>query len=297
MNITCKYIFLLKEIRFKWNYSNLYNMSDFRMIHAGKETLSEYLSRIVMSRYFVIPIIVKDIRVKYSQTALGALWTVFSPFISIMLYVIFFGWVFKVPIEGSSYILFVLSGYACWNILSLSCVQVGSALQQNQELIKKMSVPKIIFPISKSLTVWIESSVLLVIAVAASLISLDVQWERFVFFPLILACMFLFGTSLGVLISSLTIYKRDILHGFPMLLQLLIWFTPVFYPVQILPDFLKPIIALNPFTGFIELFRWTLGITTHLTTASIIGVSITAVVCVFALLHFKSREDEIADYF
>lgn len=292
-----KYFFSERKLSFKWNYFNLYKMSGHRIIHADKESLAEYLSRVLLARHFIAPVLIKDIRVKYSQTALGALWTVFSPFVSILLYVIFFGWVFKIPTQGNSYILFVLSGYACWNILSQSCVQVGSALQQNQELIKKMSVPKIIFPISKSLTVWVESSILLMIAAAASLLVIDIQWDRFVFFPLILICLFLFGTSLGILISSLTIYKRDILHGFPMLLQLLIWFTPVFYPVQILPDFLKPVIALNPFTGFIETFRWTLGITQDLALESIIGVSITFIISIFAFLHFKSREDEIADYF
>lgn len=272
-------------------------MGLYRKIHSEEDTYIEYIQRIYQARSYVVPIIQKDLKLRYSQTSLGIVWTVLGPFLSIFLYVVFFGWVLKISIEGTSYILFVLSGFAFWNILSGSCTQVGNALIQNQELIKKIPIPKIIIPFSKAITVWIESSLLLAIAISVSFFKHGVHWDRVVFLPLLMIALFLFASALGLLISSLTIYKRDILYGFPMLLQLLIWFTPVFYPIQILPEYLKPIVAFNPFSGYIEVFRWTLGMHPHIAIESFWSILFSLFIALCGFIFFKKKEEVIVNYF
>ncbi|MCO5233288.1 MAG: ABC transporter permease [Chitinophagales bacterium] len=271
-------------------------MISYRIINSNKETFRDYLKRIIQNRVLIYPIILKDTKLKYHQTFLGGLWTILYPFLSVVLYVIFFGYIFKIPLEHGNYLSFVLTGYACWNIFSNVSFQSGNALIQNQELIRKLSIPKIIFPICKSITVWYENIVLLLVAFTVLFFNENKDYSRLIWLPVVLIGLFVFSIALGTFISALTIYKKDLNHGIPIIMQALIWFTPVFYPISILPDFLKKFIFLNPFASFIELFRWTLGVSDKVSPHYFIGLIIAFIFTIFSFIFFKKREDIIIDY-
>lgn len=271
-------------------------LKNYRKLSSEKDSYSEYFQKIFSSLKFIYPIVLKDIKTKFSYTYIGFLWTIIAPFFNVLLYIIFFGYVFQMPTEGSSYILFVLTGFTGWNIFSNIVQQSGAALQQNQEIVKKINLPKIIIPISKAITVFIENLTFIVVTIFAVLVRGNVHFNQIVFLPIIILGLIIFSTSLGLLICALTIYKRDLLHGLSLIMQVLIWFTPVFYPLKILPDSLSTIVSINPITGYIELIRWSLGIVENLNLNSFIGVFISVIISILAFGFFKSKEDIIIDY-
>ncbi len=272
-------------------------MSEYRIIHSEKDNIFQYCLNIKNSFRFIPVLVSKDIKTKYSHTYLGWIWTLLGPFLSILLYILFFGFVLNINLEGESFALYVLSGYTCWNIISQSFVQIGGAIIHNQDIVKKISIPKITILLAKSVSVWLESILLIIVTLIAAIWMKGFGWYILIKLPLLFVGIFLFSTSLGILAASFTIHRRDILHGIPLLLQILIWFSPVFYPLMLLPESLKTIVAFNPITGFIEVFRKVLGITHHLTPESFIGMALSFILLVAAFIIIKIKEDHIVDYF
>lgn len=270
---------------------------EYRYIGSEEESMLDYMYRIRESSGYIVPILNKEIKLKYSRTYLGALWTGLPPFFNITLYVVFFGFVFGMVHSEENYILYVISGYACWNIISQSSTQTGSALLHNQELLKKLAIPKAIYPISKSLLVWLESVVLFVLMILIAFFQNKTNVQSFAFFLPAILLLYLFTLSLGMLIASLSIYRRDVLQALPILLQVMVWFTPVFYPVSILPSFLKPLVLYNPFTSFIELIRWTVGIYPTFPVENFVGLGVSILIIVISFVLFKRKENSIINYF
>ena len=238
----------------------------------------------------------RDIKIRYKQTVLGALWAIIQPFFTMVVFTIFFGKFAKVPSEGVPYPVFSYSALVPWTYFSGALALSGNSLIGNSNLLTKVYFPRFAIPASASLAgildFFIASIILFgIMAYFQVPLSLDLLlWPVFVI-PLIFLAL-----GLGMIFSSLNVKYRDIKYTIPFLIQLWLFVTPIIYPISILPEKYKTIIALNPMTGIIEAFRSTV-IPNKQLDLWLLLYSVIASLLIFllGLIYFRKTEKEFAD--
>ena len=266
-----------------------------KIITAAPDTLPVYLRKVWEYRALIVTFAKRDIKIKYAQTWLGLGWALLQPATAVIVYTLFFHFVVKVDTGNVSYVLFVLRGFTGWNLFSYLFSQGSASLLGNQDVLKKMSFPKIILPLSKVLTGLTEFMV--------SFALLSVIWAfsgvkagfRILLLPMPVLGLIFFALAVTLVILSLSIRYRDILHIGPFLVYFGIWFTPVFYPVSMIPPQYAHFIYLNPVAGMIDFFRWTLGISDTFSPLFVWGFIATFVCLILSVVMFKRMEDDIID--
>jgi len=265
------------------------------ILSAEPDSLKLYLSKIWRNRHLIVVFAQRDLKLKYAQTFLGLGWLIGQPILSLIIYTFFFGYVLKISTFEYPYYLFVFSGLITWNLFSQIMNQVSLSMLSNKELITKVSFPKIIIAFSKVLAVLIENSFLL-FALLITLVLVHPPTLTGVFFAiLILIMVTVLSFSLGLLIASFSIRKRDLAFVTPSVLPFLIWLTPVFYPVTILPANFQDLIYLNPIAALLDFFRWTLGLIPDINHFSFVSLIVTFVLFILAILVFKKTEYDIVE--
>ncbi len=261
------------------------------------DTLKEYLSKIWQKRTLIITLAKRDLKIKYAQTALGLAWTIVQPLTAVIVYTLFFSVVLN--FEASyPYVLFVLSGILIWGLFNYIFLQGSSSLIANQELIRKMNFPKIVLPLSKALLALVEFGVTLLLLIAVMMyLTSGFRWTMFLL-PMVILPVLSFSLGLAFILSSITVKNRDLFHIIPFLVNFGIWFTPVFYPVSIIPDQYaqyKNMIFINPMAASIQLFRWSFfGESLNLFVG--LGLLISFLTFIVGFFFFKRAEDNIIDF-
>lgn len=240
----------------------------------------------------------RDIKVKYKQTVLGFVWAVLQPLLMMVIFTLFFGRALNVPSENIPYPVFVFSGLLLWNIFSSGLSAAGNSMVSNANIIKKIYFPRLIIPVSSILVALFDFFMAFIIYMIL-LIIYDVQVNLLQFFVFLFLSLLLtvFGTlGPGCLLAALNIKFRDFRYIIPFLVQFLLFLTPVIYPVSVIKyDWLKFIVALNPVSGAIELFR------TALTNKPVdwlpIAISAFSAIIFFisGLFYFRKTEAYFAD--
>jgi lipopolysaccharide transport system permease protein len=201
----------------------------------------------------------RDIKVRYRQTLLGALWVMGQPLVTMLIFALLFLRVAKLRVGTDvPYPLFVLAGVLLWNFISGTINQTGNSLIGASFLISKAYFPRLIIPLA-------NASVILVDFFIASLLLIPMMaWYRIapgveiLFLPLVVLLAAIFALGIGLWIAALNIEYRDIRIVVPWVLQLAMYVTPVVYPLSALPDRYRAIAIWNPAAGIVEALRWTL---------------------------------------
>ena len=240
----------------------------------------------------------RDIKVKYKQTMLGFLWAILQPLLMMLVFTFFFGKTLNVPSNNIPYPIFVFSGLLLWNIFASGLNGAGNSMVTNANIIKKIYFPRLVIPLSAILVALFDFLMGFLVYVGL-LISyqFDVNiYKLLVFIPfsLIVTIMTTFGV--GSLLAALNVKYRDFRYVIPFLVQILLFLTPVIYPVSIFESqIIHKILAINPMSGAINIFRgaivdqpldWEL-------------ISISMVSCIFffliGLFYFRKTESYFAD--
>ena len=240
----------------------------------------------------------RDVKVKYKQTTLGVLWVVLQPVVQVLIFSVFFGRALKVPSEGIPYPVFVFSGLLLWTFFSSSINNAGNSMLAHSAIIKKIYFPRLIIPISTVLASFLDLLVAFVIFVL-TLIFYQVHADFFkliVFWPI--ALFFTLTGTLGIScwLAALNVKYRDFRYVIPFALQLLLFLTPVIYPVSVINYlWLKYILAFNPLSGAIALFRMPLIPSQQPAEFIIISLVSSILFLVLGIYYFKRTEDFFAD--
>ncbi len=235
----------------------------------------------------------RDLSIKYAQTILGLAWTLVYPLTAVLVYTVFFSTILKIN-ASYPYVLFVLSGVLCWGIFSYVFNQAGSSLLSAGEMVKKMHFPKIIIPFSKAVLALVEFSISFVLfVVLLFLFDRPFSWQ-WLLFPLAILPVLLFAVGSALMLSAGAVKKRDVLYIIPFIVNFSIWFTPVFYPVHIIPEQYQFLLNMNPISSSINIFRF-LFFKDTLDMHSFIGLAIAAVLFMLGIGFFKSVEEKIND--
>jgi len=239
----------------------------------------------------------RDVKIKYKQTVIGIAWAVFQPFMTMIVFSIFFGKFVGVPSEGVSYPIFVYTGLIFWTLFSSSLVNVSNAFLSNERILTKIYFPRVILPVSSILVnvidfviaTFILGGMMIYYNYIPSLIGLFLL-------PFLLLLTMITTLGIGLLFGSLNVKYRDVRYVLPFFIQLLIFITPVIYPVSVVSERFRWILYLNPMTGIINLARNTL-LHTGSVEWKLIAVSVIAMIiyAVIGFFYFKKTERYFAD--
>ena len=199
----------------------------------------------------------RDVKVRYSQTLLGAAWALVQPLASVAIFTFVFGRLAKMPAGNEPYFIVVMTGQMAWQLFANALGNTSGSLLGSAHLISKVYFPRLVVPLSTLFVALIDFAiVLLVYAVAAGWTATLPSW-KVVFLPAFILTVLLLAFGAGIWLAALTVRFRDFRIVVPFLLQIGVFATPVGYRTDNIPNWVD-LLALNPMTGAIDAFRWSL---------------------------------------
>lgn len=238
----------------------------------------------------------RDLKVRYKQTAIGALWAIFQPFITMVVFSVFFGELLKIPSDGVPYPIFIYTGLLFWQFFSSALSDTSNVLITNQAIITKVYFPRLILPLSSIMTKFIDFAIASIILVGMMFYyGYTPHLTGLFIIPLLLIITFMISAGLGLFLASINVKYRDVRYALPFFIQILMFVTPVIYPASIAGKY-SWILALNPMMGVIQSARAALLGTTVLNW-SLVGISLIAtfVLMIIGIYTFKKTERYFAD--
>jgi len=238
----------------------------------------------------------RDVTLRYRQTLLGVIWVVLQPLIAGGLFTIVFGKVAKLPSEGRPYFLFAFAGFVAWSAFQSTLGRASGSLVGQSNLITKVYFPRLVLPISA-----LFSSVVDFLVGLGSLAVLLVAYGATPGLPLLtlpfwILLLHAMGLGLGTLAAALSVRFRDLQHALPVLVQLLLYASPVAYAVSAVPERLRPFFFLNPMSGVLDGFRWAvLGTTPPSAMGVAFAVAGAIVALIVGAVVFARFERQLAD--
>ena len=242
----------------------------------------------------------RDIKVRYKQTALGILWIVLQPFVTIVIFSALFGRLLSVPSGGVPYPIFLYVALLPWQYFASSLNRSSTSLVGSAHLITKVYFPRLAIPISGVLGGLVDFGVAFLVLAALMVYYRVVPTMAVIYLPGFLLLAMLTALGFGLWLSALNVRYRDINHLVPFIVQTWMYLTPVIYSSTLIPEQYRWLLALNPMTGVVEGFRWAL-LGNYLDYARppgmlfVISTVITLVVLISGAFFFRSTERTFAD--
>ena len=238
----------------------------------------------------------KDIKIRYKQTAIGAAWAILQPLLTMLIFTLFFGRLAKIPSEGLPYPLFYYCALLPWLYFASSLQNATNVIVDQQRVITKVYFPRLVLPLSA------VTSPLLDLVIGFSILVVMLIYygvhptSTLLFLPLFLVLAVLTALGVGLWLSALNAMFRDVRYVVPFLVQFWMFASPVAYPASLVPARWRFLYGLNPMTGAIEGFRWSL--TGHGDPPSVLLAASSGAVLILILsgtMFFQKMEGVIAD--
>lgn len=212
-----------------------------------------YILNFLKYRHFLKELIKKDFKFKYRRSRLGFLWSLLNPLLMITVLSIVFSTLFNRQIPN--YLLYLLTGKIMFDFFSESTNTAMRSINGNAALIRKIYVPRYLFPVSKVFLSLINLLLTLIIMFAIMLSSnIERSWT-IVLIPLPILYLFIFAVGVGLILSAYAVYFRDLNHLYRVITTAWMYLTPIIYPIDIIPDKYRLLIEANPMYYYIHLFR------------------------------------------
>lgn len=238
----------------------------------------------------------RDIKVRYKQTVIGAVWAILQPFMTMVVFSVIFGRLVGVPSDGVPYPVFAYTALLPWTFFATAVTRAGSSLVNDANLISKVYFPRVVVPVAAVLAILVDFIISFVILLGIMLYYGIVPGAAVVTLPLFLLLAFLTALGVGLWSSAINVRYRDVGHAIPFLTQFWFFVTPIVYPSSIIPERWQLLYGLNPMTGVVEGFRWALlGKDAASGGSMIVSVAVVLALFIGGLLYFRRMEDEFAD--
>jgi lipopolysaccharide transport system permease protein len=236
----------------------------------------------------------RDLKSRYKQAALGPAWVVFQPLALLLAFTVGFSSVAHVHTEGVPYVLFALAGLAVWTYFQAVAMVAAGSIVNNYPLVRWTACPRLALPLAtlvSSLPSFLIPGLAGVIVAGTA----GYLWIGTLLLPVLCVWLLILVGACAVLLSAIAVRARDVLSVVPFMLQVLLFLSPVAYPTTQLPSALRALISINPLTGLLDTWRWSLlGIAPSL-SAVIISLVLTAVSAALAWQLFGRLEVQMAD--
>ena len=250
-----------------------------------------YIQNFLKFRPLLEELVSRDVKIKYRSSVLGVLWTLLNPLLMMTVLSVVFSNLFRFDIEN--FPLYLLSGQVVFNFFNDATTNAMSAIVGNAALIKKVYVPKYMFVLSRIFSSFIN---LMASCVALFIIMIvtraELHWTMILsVIPVFLLVLLALG--IGLILSSITVKFRDVMHLYSVLMTVLMYLSPVIYPISILPDWLYKLVMLNPITNILLMFRDTILYDTVFSFQSFAVTLAETVICLAVGIYvFHKNQDE-----
>jgi lipopolysaccharide transport system permease protein len=238
----------------------------------------------------------RDVKVRYKQTALGAAWAIIQPFFTMVVFSLFFGHLGKMSSNGLPYPIFAYAALVPWTFFANGLSQSANSLVGSANLIKKVYFPRLTIPIATVLSEAVDFCLAFVVLLGMMAYYRLVPTSHVVWLPLFLLLALSTSLAVGLWLSALNVYFRDVRYVVPFITQFWLFATPVAYPSSLLSAPWRTVYGLNPMVGVVEGFRWAL-LGNGPAPGAMAGVSavMTAALLLSGALYFRRMEKTFAD--
>lgn len=200
----------------------------------------------------------RDIKVRYKQTALGAAWAIIQPFMTMVVFSVFFGRLAKIPSDNIPYPLFSFAGLVPWTFFSTGLTASANSLVASQNLLKKVYFPRLSIPVSAVIAGLVDFFLAFVVLLAMSFYYGIVPTANVVWLPFFLLLAFVTCLGVSLWLTTLNVQYRDVRYVLPFIVQFWMFATPIAYPSSLLSEPWRTVYGLNPMVAVVEGFRWAL---------------------------------------
>ena len=204
----------------------------------------KHLLRLLVKRDFIS---------RYRKSVLGVLWSLLNPLLTMLVMTLVFSYIFRFQIEN--FPVYLLSGQIIFGFFNESTTQAMNSVISNEGIIKKVYVPKYVFPVARVLSSLVNLLFSLIAFLLVFIITRAPFHWTILLLPIPIIYTFVFSCGVAMLLSSLAVFFRDLQYLYGVFLTLLMYLTPLFYPVEILPEALLPFMGFNPIYHFIDYVR------------------------------------------
>jgi lipopolysaccharide transport system permease protein len=239
---------------------------------------------------------IREIKVRYKQTVLGVAWAIIQPLSLTILFTIIFGKFARMPTEGIPYPIFAYSALLPWTFFATAISFAIPSLVQERSLLMKVYLPREIFPVSCVLAACVDFGIAAIIFIAMIFfyrvsITIYLLWVV----PLLLI-QIIFTMGISLFFSSINARYRDVRYALPLVVQLWMFATPIFYPTSVIPVAYRMIYMLNPMAGIIDGYRRVIiqGVRPELRYVCLSAI-ISILLLILAYHYFKRSEREFID--
>ncbi len=229
-------------------------------VSSKQKWFSVNLKEIWKYRDLIILFVKRDLTTNYKQTVLGPLWIIINPLLSTTVFTVIFGVIAGIPTDGTPQFLFYMSGNILWNFFSSCLNRASGTFLGNARLFGKVYFPRLVMPISGILynliNFMLQTAVYVILVIVYSLIGANVHPNLLIILaPFLVLQTALLGTGMGLIISSITTKYRDLNVLVSFGVSLLMYITPVVYPISRVPESFCWLMLLNPVAPIVETYR------------------------------------------
>ena len=229
-------------------------------VSSKQKWFSVNLKEIWKYRDLIILFVKRDLTTNYKQTVLGPLWIIINPLLSTTVFTVIFGVIAGIPTDGTPQFLFYMSGNILWNLFSSCLNRASGTFLGNARLFGKVYFPRLVMPISAILynliNFLLQTAVYVILVIVYSLIGANVHPNLLIILaPFLVLQTALLGTGMGLIISSITTKYRDLNVLVSFGVSLLMYITPVVYPISRVPENFRWLMLLNPVAPIVETYR------------------------------------------
>lgn len=253
--------------------------------------LKKYFEVFFKYKSLILYLAKNQISLKYRKSYLGLLWSLLNPLLTMLVLTMIFSSIFKNKIEN--FPIYLMCGRLIYEYNAESTKTAMNAVISNSSLIKKIYIPKYVFPLSSSIAALVNMFFSLIALVIVMLVTrLSLKWTMlFIWVPMLY--VFIFSTGLGLLLASANVFFRDTKHLYGVFLTLWMYLTPLFYPIESVSPEVQKIIGFNPLYHFISIFRGMMldGVLPDL-RENMICLGIGLAVLLLGLICFKKSQDK-----
>jgi lipopolysaccharide transport system permease protein len=238
----------------------------------------------------------RDVKVKYKQTVIGAAWAIIQPFLTMVVFSLFFGRLAKIPSDGIPYPIFSYAALVPWTFFANGLTQSSNSLVGSANLIKKIYFPRLVMPISSVVSGAVDFVLAFIVLLGMMLFYNIVPSINILWLPAFLLLAFVTSLGVGLWLSAMNVQFRDVRYVVPFLTQFWLFATPIAYPSSLLHEPWRTIYGINPMVGVVEGFRWAL-LRTDTAPGPIIIVSTLAslAILITGAFYFRRMEKTFAD--
>jgi len=239
----------------------------------------------------------RDILVRYKQTAIGIAWAIIRPFLTMVIFVIIFGKLAKMPSEGVPYPILVFSGLLPWQFFASAFSECSNSLIHNTNLLTKVYFPRVIIPTSAVIVSFIDF--LISCAILFGLMAWYDFWpaSRILVLPVLILIVFATAMGAGLWVAAMNVKYRDFRYVVPFIVQLGLYISPVGFSASVVPHQYRLLYSLNPMVGVIDGFRWAIvGKTTSFYLPGfLLSIGLVTMMLGYGFWFFRKMEKTFAD--